>query len=90
MDLDKKLALFYRKLKELGFNTVVFNDGDKIICLEIPTKNFKARIRKNREKLSLFIPFLGSVEKEIKDSLESNFIKIAGNKIKNYVPPTAN
>jgi hypothetical protein len=82
MDLDKKLALFYRKLKELGFNTIVFNDGNEIICLEIPTKNFKATLWKEKGRLTLFIPFPSCIEKEIKYYLESDFLKVANDKIK--------
>jgi len=82
MDLNKTLSEWNNMLRKEGFNAFPFTDKEEIILLEIPTKNFKATIWKEKGRLLLFIPFLGSVEKEIKDSLESNFIKIAENKIK--------
>jgi hypothetical protein len=36
-----------------GFNTFAFLDNGEIICLEIPTKNFKARVWKEQGKLYL-------------------------------------
>ena len=82
MNLNKTLNQWHNKLKEIGFNVFAFTDGQEVIFLEISVKNFKASLWKELDKLFLFIPFPSAVKKEIADRLESDFLKIAENKIK--------
>jgi len=82
MDLDKILNEWSNNLRKEGFNTFVFVDDKEIIYLEVSAKNFKANVWKEQGRLFIFIPFPDSIEKEIKDCLESDFLKIAEDKIK--------
>jgi hypothetical protein len=82
MDLDKTLHEWSNMLRKRGFNVFTFTDGQEVIFLEISVKNFKASLWKDLDKLFLFIPFPSAVKKEIADRLESDFLKIAENKIK--------
>jgi len=82
MDLNKTLIDWNKKLREEGFNTFIFGDNEKIVCLEVATKKIKANVWNEQESLSLIVPFPNQIEKQIADRLESEFSKLAEERIK--------